>query len=805
MNFRTTVILLVLVIAGGALVLFTPAKKEDAKTGADSTEKVDENKYLIEPKPDRETIVKFSIEKPGQPALVFERSGAKDENGLLEDWRMTAPQSTAIESYMIDGLVTSLVGQTAARTIELGKGVTEAEAGLAPPQAAFKLYDKTGKEYKIEIGKKAALSNDTYVRVGDKTHLVSREYTADLKRDVSDFRAKTVAKMLRRTPVKVEIDYDGKHYEFAKGSGDDWVINSPVKTWGKADKIKALATSLSSVRVDKFVAEKPDSQAQFGLEKPFLKITVTSEEKKKKATTQPAGSQPAEPEMETITTTNSLLVGGFADMANTKRFIKLPDEEWIAQADKTSIERLIPKLSELRDSRVTRVKLGDVTQMELTAGNQTVALKKEGIAGWKGEGELADLDLEAAKSLVSAFEDVQAIDFVDDPKNPADYGLDKPRAVLKGTIASSAEPIELRVGANTPSGRNTYVQVAGQSIVQVISVEQANRLAVTPLSLRSREIIRATPDQVTAFDVTRGDGGQSVLEKRGGAWFMLQPADTPPDAGVAREFANDLAALRAKKVVAKDDAKKYGLDKPALVINVTLTKPVSPQSAPSSESAPATQSAPATKIVKHTLRIARVNNETYLQKDDEPYVFELDESIWRVFSGELVRRNLFDFTGKVVTGLKVVSNGGTVDFTREGSEWRYVPDPTVKVVSKKLNDFAEELSKMRVESYLAYKDGDLAKAGLDQAPVTVTITATKEGKPETVTLKIDQVQAGELPRKTAWVEQKRIFLMRQADIEKLMRGLDYYTTPEAPKTPANAAEPAAGDEGELDLGGDEPQ
>ena len=53
-----------------------------------------------------------------------------------------------------------------------------------------------------------------------------------------------------------------------------------------------------------------------------------------------------------------------------------------------------------------------------------------------------------------------------------------------------------------------------------------------------------------------------------------------------------------------------------------------------------------------------------------------------------------------------------------------------------------------------------------------------------ITLKVDQVRAGELPRKAAWVEQRRVFLLRQAEAEKLMRGLDHYVKPE----PAEADE-----------------
>ena len=48
-------------------------------------------------------------------------------------------------------------------------------------------------------------------------------------------------------------------------------------------------------------------------------------------------------------------------------------------------------------------------------------------------------------------------------------------------------------------------------------------------------------------------------------------------------------------------------------------------------------------------------------------------------------------------------------------------------------------------------------------------------------LKVGQVRPGELPRKAAWVEQQRIFLLRHSDAERLMNGLDHYLTSAPPE------------------------
>ena len=184
--------------------------------------------------------------------------------------------------------------------------------------------------------------------------------------------------------------------------------------------------------------------------------------------------------------------------------------------------------------------------------------------------------------------------------------------------------------------------------------------------------------------------------------------------------------------------------------------------------------------VEHTLRIAHQDGKTYARIDEDPYVFELDETVHDVFTQELIQRGLFDIAGDDVTQLRIEAPGGTIEFAREGDEWVYPPDKFLKLSQKKVGDFVNELAELRVSAYMAYNEGDLAKHGLENAPVTVTMNLA-DGS--TTTLRMNQVRSGELPRKAAWVEQRRVFLLRPAEAEKLMRGLDYYV-----KT-----EPAAGE------------
>ncbi len=748
---------------------------------------------MLAEQPKANDIVRLEIELPDQPRLVFERTEKKDKSGQMEDWRMIEPLDSATESYVVNGPVTMLTGLQYERSFRPGgkDGVSLADAGLEPPRATFRLTDKEGKAYAFEIGKPVALSNDTYVHVGGKEEVfvVGRDMKRDVERKVDDYRAKRVVKLTAADARHVRIDHAGTSFDFTRGAGDEWVINEPVKTYARADKVEALASALGAVRVKEFIEDSPQSLSNYGLEAPFLTISVTTERKEliveepeaPEDTAEPT-TQPIEPRFEVVTKTSALAVGDYADLSSETRYVKLPDQPWVASATTQQLDKLIPKLAEIRDPSVTRVKASDVTRLEITTEGATAAVEKKD-GRWQGTGDLAELEVEAVNKLITAFEDVNAIDYIDTPDDPEKYGLDRPRATLTATTAGSVAPVSLHIGSDTRSGRNTYVQAAGQTSVMVISAERAAELAVGPLALRSRVITSGTPEQIKRVSVEHAQKRYALERQEDGkGWRMVEPEGAPVDLAAARELVNDLSRLRARQVVARDDDESYGLSTPTVTIRFVMEQPVEgPPAAP--ESQPTTTPVePAMEQVEHTLLVGHKGGKTYTRIDEVPYVFELDETVYKVMMQELIRRGLFDIKGDDVTQLKIEAPGGTVEFEREEGQWTYPPDKFVKLSQKKVGDFVKELAELRVDAYLAYREGDLAKYGLEGAPVTVTMRLADES---TITLKIDQVRAGELPRKAAWVEQQRVFLLRPAEAEKLMRGLDYYAKP--PDTDADEA------------------
>jgi hypothetical protein len=786
MNFKTTVLLLAVLVIVFAAWLFVGKGRTAATEESEAPVKTDSQKYVFDPQPKDAQLVRVALQRPDAPGMVFERVDTNGDMKLPGEWRMTEPLTVPADGNRVLALARTVANLMARPAAPAGSksAVTPADAGLAPPAATVALTDQAGKQYELEIGSKAPMSSDTYVRVAGQqaVQLTMRDLQPQYDKEVKDFRVKTLVRFKPDEAVRVRVEHEGKTYEFSRGADGDWVIDSPLRTHADKAKIREkILTPLSTLQATEFVDDAPESLATYGLDEPYLAVTLTTEKTvPKPAESQPA-SQPAEgtpPPTETVTETQRLLIGGFADLKSEKRYAKTDAGPSVATVTGSALANLLPKLNELRDVRVLRIKPADVTQLEVVAGGSAAVLKKVNNA-WQGTDDLAQLEPEAVNDVVDALANLSAISFIDEPQAPAEYGLDKPRVTLTATVAGSVTPLTLRIGGETASGRNAYAQREGEPGVVVISEAQANRLVLNPLMLRSREVFTFPPDRLQQVQLERGRARYSLV-RDGAQWKLTEPADAPVDASAVNNLANDLSRLRAKRVVAKGDDPGFGLDHPAVTVRFDVAEPP-----------PGTQptTAPATQPVSHTLVVGFKDKAAYARKDDDPYVFELDETVYKVLTAELIDPRLFSFKPEDVTGIKIAATGGTLELVRDGKTWKYAPDPYVELAQKKVEDFIKDVAQMRAETFVQYRDGDLAAAGLTDAPASVTIRLAN-GTEQVIHMA--QGHVGELPTHAALLPEKRVFVLKNADCEKLLRGLDEYVKSEKPEKPETPRPGVAG-------------
>jgi hypothetical protein len=761
MNFRTTLGLLAIVGVAAVVWMLLPKSPTQPTADRRSDAAVEPTRYVLDPRPEENDVVRVQVEAAGKPRLTAERKSAA---GKVEDWLLLEPVSMPAENYMVNALVSAFT-RLEVRSTHAPADLSESQAGLAPPAARVTLADTKGTQYVFEVGRKAPLSSDTYVRLAGQPTIyqAAGDLGQVLGKEMSEYRSKNLGRVAVNDIVHLTILHDGKTYDFGRTSDSrDWSIESPIRALADADKMRLFAGRAVGLRVTGVTDDQPASLEPYGLDQPFLQVSITTEIAPAPRDPEAAASQPPpQPERHTL----ALLVGNYADMQKENRFVKLADQPWVGTIPAASAEAFLPKLEELRDPRVTRMLEAEVTKLELTAAGQYAVLeRREGV--WHGEDDLSEVDQEAVRELLQAAADLRAVQFEDGPGPPAEYGLDHPRAVLTFTRAGYESPTTLHIGSDTPSGRNVFVRVEGRPSVQVVRQAAVARLVTPPLALRSRDIFHYEPDQISAVSVERPDR-RVQAQRADGGWAMREPPEASVDETSIREMTHDLARLRGKRVVARDAAAAYGLAQPHTTVRFTAMP------APRADDVEVGPPMPR----QHAVHVSRRENAAYCRVDDNPYVFELDETVYRVLTQELIDRQVWTLAPEDIVRLSVEATGGSIEFVRDGGTWKYAPDPTVQIVQPKIQEMVNDLARLRTEAYVIYADADLAAAGLSHAPATVTLHL-KDGSIRT--LKLDQVQKGEVPRLAGWVEQRRVFLLRPGDADRLMRGLDEYLTPDAP-------------------------
>lgn len=762
MNLRTTVVLaIVAALAAAAVWMFAPSAPSTSDVVEDTFKPPPSATEPILSSVDPLKAVEARWSRSGKTEMVFAAERDTSSSFPRLKWRMIAPVAAAAESHLVDSLVnTSLKLQFRTKWAPDAKDApSPAAAGLEPPQAVLTVKFENQTETRVEIGRKLPMSTDTYVRINGAgpIYAAAHDFAAELKREPREFRGKQLLTLTAGQVTRVALAYDGRNFVFNRVQPGAWKIEAPVEANGNPRAIDELVSKAVILRAADFAEDAPVSLEPYGLQQPYLRVELTAS-----PPADPAASAPASaPAPRTV----ALLVGGFADLKQTQRFVKLEDQPWVASVAKSAIDAITPDMQKLRDTAITALKSGDIAAIEYSQGGLTAQLTNEG-GRWSGGGELDDPEPVAISDLTEALAGLTALDFLDRPAALAEYGLDAPRATIKATLRSSGAVLTLLVGKTTESKQNAFVMIEGRPTVYVVSAAQADRLAPPILALRNRQVFAFDVQSLERVQVSRA-GTTYLLVRQPSGWTLLEPLNCPIDAAAVRELTTDLSRLTAIRVVSRADFGRYGLDEPVATLTLSFASPASSQ---------------ASQPVASPTRILRVgfrDNAAYVRRDEEPWVYQIDNGVYEVLIGELIERRLFTFSADDVVLYSVrVAPDREMSLMKRDGKWICTQDPYVRLSDTKIKEFLDQLAAMRVQAYLAYHEGDLAASGLGtRAPVQITIRLKNL---ETIEMRLAEPPPGELPRLGALTKEQRIFQLKKVDAERLLNGVEWYAAPQSP-------------------------
>jgi hypothetical protein len=327
----------------------------------------------------------------------------------------------------------------------------------------------------------------------------------------------------------------------------------------------------------------------------------------------------------------------------------------------------------------------------------------------------ADSEVSGITSALGQIEITRVID--ENPTNLNDYGLSNPRIEIDFKASGDKDYRKLLVGEKSPTGGDLFARRNDDKKVFLIPAFQETTFNKTTFDLREKSVLKFDREKVDGLDVDAG-GKQLVIAKDGGDWKITKPLQTRADFGSVEGLVGRLQTAQMKSIASDNatpaDLKKYGLDKPAVTVNLNAG------------------SAKATLLIGGKA----ADNTVYARDASKPAVVTLESALvdeLKKSADDYRRKDIFEFRPFNANRVELTRNGQTAVFEKvKGQQgdaaqekWRRVSPTAGDLDKEKIDGLLSKLSNMRATSFAE----STAKTGLDKPALTVSVKFD-EGKKE---------------------------------------------------------------------------
>jgi hypothetical protein len=563
MNWRNTLILAILVLAGGAYFRFVEIKRpstEEARQQARNVVNFDRSK------------IDGIVIKNGDQQIEMRRSENK--------WRLETPIKDQADGALIENLLSDLEtwhkeGTIPAKAIEADKSKL-AEYGLNNPKLKLKLLGQ-GKPPEIWFGKDAALEGRMYVRLQNskETFLARQSVRKDIDKKPEEFRDRKLTDVTTAQVHRIMLKTPAGEMDLEK-KGDHWDILKPLRARADDGKVSDLISQITSARIQQFVAEDRGDLRPYGLAEPRGSITLFDQAEKKD---------------QKVEIGESIKVFGREDKGQTLQIGRVPEKEkdqvYVRFAPRGSVytlpkkteEILNTKPADLRDNHLIRIDTNVLDRITVDAPGKgkTVLARKDG--NWTiATRNNAPADLGAVQRLIDTLQNERVTRFVEDvASNLPKYGLDKPQIQLTFSSFASENTAETKAGEQPfagiafgkPEGDNVYSRLTDEPFVVAVRRGLLDQISPDPLQWQELSIFKFKPEQIHHLSVTT-EKELSLERDQNNPWHWLKGSGQINQANV-QSLLNTLSSLRAVRWLGATTP-QHGFEKPQLVLAFTTSQ-----------------------------------------------------------------------------------------------------------------------------------------------------------------------------------------------------------------------------------------
>jgi len=337
-------------------------------------------------------------------AITFQ----KDEKGV---WRITAPLKGQADDMEVNSLAESFAGLRIERVVEAEpKDVKTYEI----PKREVTLWVKDKElPVKVLIGMENPIDNTLFAKREDEKRVVllasSLKTTVDKK--LFDFRQKDVFKFDTADVRAIRVRAGDVVWAASK-KDDGWELTAPIAALANGSKLDSLLYALSGLKAKEFVSERKSDEdiRKNGLDKPEYEVNLSMPTVNKEAVLSLHKSD------------DKVYAAG-----------SLSDK--IVLVDGTVLNDLGKKADEYREKKAAVFNSWEADRISVTKGAIVVAAVKEKVKDeekWRLEApDKPEADSSKVETFIRRIEGLEAVEFIDTPKDLAEYGLDKPEAEVK--------------------------------------------------------------------------------------------------------------------------------------------------------------------------------------------------------------------------------------------------------------------------------------------------------------------------------------------------------------------------------------
>lgn len=515
-----------------------------------------------ESKPIRDNpLLEFDPKEVAQVGLKTTKS--PDEITLVkkdDQWRMTKPLDTAAESSAVEALLNSTK-----EILQSGgdfplKESKLKEYGLDKPKVVLTVQLKGGRTPRLELGEKTPGSLNVYAKRpgGKRIYLIAGSVFDAADKSTDDLRDKTAIHLDRDNVTGFTLAYEDKKFEIAKETDTQWTMKSPRKAAADAVSIDGYLNTVKGLKATRFITEKMDQAATYGLDKPQLRVEFVQKRK------------------ENV----SLLIGAKSKEDPVAVYAKTSSDPQVYLLSDAVLNQLKKDLNEFRSKNVMTAESDKVSRLQVASANGDVEVERSGsgaTATWKIQ-KPKDFPADKVKvdAIVNALTGMKATEFIDQPKPDAEYGFDKPQSKLTVWLEGGKSPYRtLLLGKKVKNPDARYVKIAGEPPVYKVnwSATDDDNLMPKVSALREKLISKFEKDKAEKITLKPFDGKAIVLERQGkDDWKITSPQKADANKVKVDNIVFATSDLRGDEWIEDDpkDLAKYGLDKPRLEVDISV-------------------------------------------------------------------------------------------------------------------------------------------------------------------------------------------------------------------------------------------